>query len=125
MVVDWDEFGRCVLCHKSLMMQKLIDNVMKDVFTPDRTETQFLLNDGSKMRVGICQKCKDELTLDDEPKIMQSVIKGWEKEIDDAKWAKERKKDYMKIYSKKKIVCKSEGISETALSKKLKKYKEK
>ena len=126
MNVDFDKFGYCVKCHARLITTKVIEGVEKTVFLPERAETQFLLDDGSKMRVCICIHCKDKLQVGDYKEIMKSVVKGWEKEIENfPHWSTERKIEYIKTYSKKEIVAKSEGLDNYTLEDKMKKFKEK
>ena len=57
-------------------------------------------------------------------KIMKSVIKGWEIEVDHLEqWDEEKKKSYMKIYNKKKILMRSEKKSDEEINKRFKEHK--
>lgn len=124
MKIDYDKFCHCVLCHKHLITERVVGNHIEKVFTPDKDETIFLLDDGSQMRVTICKKCKDGLTDKEYDKVMKSVIKGWQKEMDMLPhWSKQKKKDYMDRYSKKKILCKTEGLDDEIVKKKYKESK--
>lgn len=121
-----DKFGHCVVCHKNMLVEKIIDQKVQKVFTNDYSETKFLLNDGSTMRVAICKECKktDYKTKD----IMKTVFNGWKNEIEENKtgfWTKEKKEKYIKDYSKKEIVCNADGIDSDILSKHLNEYEEK
>ena len=102
--VNWDKYGHCCLCHKNMIIEQVIDGKVQIRFTPDKDETQYLLNDGSKMRVSICKSCKKGLTDKDFTGIMASVMRGWEEEVKTLKWTKKKKRDYLNRYSKLKIV---------------------
>ena len=112
-----DEFGKCVKCHKNLIMEKVINNEIKRVLTPDYSQIQLLLSDGSNMRVVMCLRCQDTYIEKDNKDIMESVIAGWEKELKELPhWSENKKDDYMKKYSQLKINNKvkeySYGISD-------------
>ncbi len=124
--IDFDMYGHCVNCHETMLEERLVDGEMKKMLTGAYQETEYLLNDGSTMRVAICKKCKRDLKDDDAEKelIMTCVFKGWQHEIEAySKWKPKRKKDYLDRYKLKKIVTRSEGLGKDVLSKKLKKYK--
>lgn len=121
-----DRYGYCVKCHKCLLVNRVVDMKMEVMFTADHTETEFLLDDGSKMRVCLCQTCKDNLTDKDIPAIMESVIDGWKEEANQlTNWSQEKKDKYIERYSKRKIICKSEKLEKEHLDKKLAEFKEK
>lgn len=124
MAVDFDKFGYCVFCHKYLMEEKVMEGEVQLVFTKDRKETVFMLDDGSQMRVCICKGCKENLKESDHNVIMQSVVKGWEKEVESlVHWTEDQRIDHMVKYSKKKILFKSEGMKEKEAKEKFKKVK--
>lgn len=115
--INYDVYGHCVVCHINLVIEQAIDGKIQKRWSTEFDETQFLLNDGSRMRVCICKTCKAALKEADYSKIMDCVIKGWDKETEDLvkdeakpEWDKERKEKYMDAYSKKEIVTKSEDI---------------
>lgn len=125
MGIDFDKAGHCVKCHKDLIEEKFIDGFIQKVLTPDFDETEFLLNDGSRMRVVICKACKEIITVADEPEIMAAVVKGWQWELDNlVNWDDSKKKDHMAIYSKKEIVTRSEKMDEIEMKKKFKEFHE-
>jgi len=99
-----DKYGHCVKCHNNLRYQQVIDGGVKWRFSTDYAETEYILDDGSKMRVAICQKCKDGLTEDDAPKIMECVKLGWREEVTQLPWDESRKKKYIDRYSRLTIV---------------------
>ncbi len=124
--IDYDKYGHCVSCHRYLMLEKLIDGKIVEVNHPDYGEEEFLLNDGSRMRVAICVKCKDKITKSDETDIMKSVIRGWATEIQYIKhWTDDMRKKYMKVYSKKRILMKSTGVRPEITDEAFRKHKEK
>lgn len=124
MKIDFDRYGHCVLCHKNMLIEQVVGQKVIKRFTADYQETEFLLDDKSKMRVAICKKCKDKLTDGDTTRIMDSVKKGWEKELETLDWSEEKKKNYLEGYSKKQILCNSEGIPTDIIEKKHKEFLE-
>jgi len=126
--IDYDRHGHCVVCHEDMLYTQIIDGEPQVRLGPLYAETEYLLDDGSKMRVAICRDCKNTLKDDDEEKgrIMDCVFKGWEHELKVySHWDKEKKDAYLREYSKKKIVTRSDHIDDDILQKKLKKFKEK
>jgi len=104
MAIDYDKYGYCVKCHKSMITTKVINLEVKTIFTPDRDEIEFILDDNTKMRVAICKTCKAQVTNKDYKDIMRSVHKGWEEETKNLKhWTKEKRDKYLKEYKKRKI----------------------
>lgn len=121
-----DQFGYCVKCGKNMVVEKVIEGKVKISFTIDYDNEKFLLNDGSQMRVAICKTCKAILTKDDEKEIMETVIAGWQKEVDGLKnWSAEKKKQHMDTYSKKKIITKVGNKNIYKLQKELKEHNDK
>ena len=113
-----DRYGHCCLCHKNMIIERVVDQKVIQMFTPDKDETEYLLDDGSRMRVCICKDCKagvDLNAVETKNNIMEAVINGWELEtkgyVDEQKWTPERQKSYMAIYSQKKLDIHSEGLS--------------
>ena len=124
MRIDYDKFGHCVKCHKHLQIEKVIDGKLQIVFVPEKTEEELLLSDGSRMRVTICKSCKEGLTDEGLEVVMNSVVKGWEKEVEGLNhWSKDKKADYITNYSKKEAVCKATNMPVDVLEKKLAKFK--
>jgi len=122
----FDCYGHCVLCHKNMVIEQSIDGKALKRFTPEYAETEYLLDDGSRMRVAICNTCKNGLSELLEDDIMKCVVKGWAEEVKGFKhWDQEKKDKYMARYGKLKIVVNSENVPQDILDKKLKKYKDK
>ena len=116
-----DKYGHCSKCHKNMIVERVVDGKVVVMFTPEHDETEFLLRDGSKMRVCLCKACKNSLDLD-EPKIqkdiMGCVINGWQLEVDtlvrDEKrpdWDSERGKKHMNRYKNLTINCHSSQLA--------------
>lgn len=111
--MDYDKYGHCVRCHESLIVGDKNDKGEPIERLSGKAEHLELdLNDGSKMRVLICNPCKTSYTpAKHSTEIMDSVIKGWEVECNqlvadetkpqfDSSW----KEKYMEVYSKKEIL---------------------
>lgn len=125
--MDYDCFGHCVKCHKNMLVEQVVNGELIQRFTPDYSEEEFLLDNGSKMRVAICKTCQGNLTETDNDSIMQCVINGWKKEIENNpdKWSKDRSKKYQDDYFSLKILVKSQYKTEDELKLILKQHKDK
>jgi len=130
MGIEADKYGHCVSCHRCLMKEQVIDGKVQRRFEPDYKETEYFLNDGSRMRVAICKKCLGIISENDSKSIMDSVKKGWEIEtqtlVDDPKyphWTKEKRKEYLDRYNKLEIICNTMGKPEELLKRKLEEHK--
>ena len=108
-----------------MIIEEVIDNKVQIRFTPEYTEEEFLLDDGSKMSVAMCVNCKTNYTEKDYNKIMKSVANGWEKELEGLNWQEEKKQNYREKYYKLNIVAKSFGKPNDILEKELSKFKKK
>ncbi len=109
--IDYDLKGFCVWCHKNMIYEEVIDGRVQQRYAPDYTEKEFILDDGSRMRVAMCMADATAVKTKDHKKIMDCVIKGWDKETDDLvkderfpHWTPEHKAKHMEQYSKKKIM---------------------
>ena len=108
--IDYDKFGHCIKCHRNLIVEQIIDQKPTKRFLPDYSEKEYVLDDGSRMRVAVCKQCKETLTDKDTPYIMKTVIAGWKKELETLHhWTEEKKEKYMDKYGKLKIVKESDG----------------
>lgn len=118
-----DTFGHCVLCGKNMIIHQVINGKVQQRLGPDYVEEEYLLSDKSKMRVAMCRGCRDNLTGDENTIIMEAVLNGWKNEVETySHWPEERKMDYIKRYSKKKIVVRTAGLREDVLDKKHKEF---
>lgn len=124
MTVVPDRYGYCVKCHKSLMTKKVVNGEVKMVFLPERTESTVILDDGSKMRVCICKSCKVNLKDSDFRGIMDSVIEGWKEEVRNINWPEKKKREYLKRYSKRRIIAKADDLDKENIKKVGNEYKE-
>lgn len=116
-----DRFGHCAVCHRNMITEKVIDGRVQQVFKPEHGHAEFLLNNGSRMRVCMCLSCREKVNLDSEKVhgyIMDAVIKGWQLEVDalvaDEKhpeWTEERGREHMEKYSSLEIDCYSDGLA--------------
>lgn len=125
--MDYDCLGHCVKCHKNMLVEQVVSGELIQRFTPDYSEEEFLLDNGSKMRVAICKVCQSNLTEIDNDSIMQCVINGWKKEIENNpdKWDKDKSKKYQDDYFSLKIIAKSQYKTEDELKLILKQHKDK
>ena len=81
-MTEEDKLVKCYLCHKSLLQERIVEGKVIKMFHPERTQTEFYLNNGSRMPVSVCLSCKD-LALDNpiiHKKIMGNVIEAWQEE---------------------------------------------
>lgn len=100
-IITYDKFGYCSFCHRNLLVKKLVNGKEENVLGSEYDEKEYDLSDGSKMKVAICKTCLLTVTDADKPKIMDSIIRGWEKELDSLPhWSAKQKEDYMARYSK-------------------------
>ncbi len=128
-VDDIDKFGHCCVCHKNLMVKRVVDGKVADMFTPFYDETVFLLNNGSQMQVTICKTCKSANDLSDRKvhnNIMAAVMKGWELETDllvkdesNPEWTKEKGEQYLDNMRKLSINCNSANLDKYTLQNKI------
>jgi len=125
-VIDFDLFGHCIQCHKSMIIEEYIDGKMQQRLSGEYREAEYLLNTGSRMRVAMCVDCKEALedTEEEMKNIMDVVVKGWDIESDDLvsskskpHWTQEKKDKYMANQRKKKILIKSEGLRDSTIEK--------
>lgn len=113
MFADYDKPGFCIVHGEPLFHEKVINNNVKKVPKPCMTTVSMLLNDGSLMRVLMCNKAKSELTgtKEEYDQIMDRVKKGWlvetnklVKDKDKPNWTKDYQDSYLKEYNKKEII---------------------
>jgi predicted molibdopterin-dependent oxidoreductase YjgC len=117
--MDFDKFGHCILCSKCLLIEQVIGGRVERRFTAEHDEVEVLLDDGSRMRICTCRKCKKEMGKKDYNKIMEKVRNGWHREIDDLRWDAEKKKKYFDRYGSLQIVTKSDSKPDDILDRAL------
>jgi hypothetical protein len=124
--MDFDKFGHCCVCHKCMIIEQVIDQKVQKRLTPEYQETEYFLSNGSRMRVAICETCKNNLSKHHEEQIMTCVQRGWEEETKNLPgWSEERRSKYLNRQSKLEIVCSSDKVPDDVLLGKLKDFKPK
>lgn len=120
--MNYDRYGHCCSCHKNMLIDEVVGGKIIQRWTADYDESEYLLNDGSKMRVTICKQCQAQGKHLDTKDIMDKVIRGWKSEtdilvLDENKpdWTKEKQEKHMATYSKREIVTFTEGKDEEIL----------
>ena len=130
-----DRFGHCSLCHKNMITKRVVDGKVIDMFLPDHDHADFLLNDGSVMKVCMCKTCKSKYELTD-PKIyndiMEAVQKGWELEtkvlVADDKfpdWTQEHADGYLEKMNRLKIKYHADNLSHRFIKEKSEEFSKK
>lgn len=120
-----DRFGHCVVCHKNLITKRIVDGQVIEMFLPIHGHTDFMLDNGSIMKVCICTPCKESTDLNDptvHANIMEAVQKGWLLEtkilVADPtlpEWTQEKADSYLADMSKLSIDSSIEGIDKDVL----------
>ncbi len=128
-----DKYGHCVKCAQNLIIERVVEGKVVSMFSSDHSETEFLLTDGSRMRVCICKKCKYSIDLQNEgiqEDIMNCVKRGWQEEVNSLvadssrpDWTPDRGKDHLDKYNSKKIEVHSESVSKSNIEDRKKKIK--
>jgi len=99
--------GLCSLCHKEIAefagSQEVAPGVYRPIVSrllPSFRSKLVYLSDGSQMSVSLCDKCDASLTPEDCSKLMESEIKGWNKEVEIIQAETEKKEAYKTKMSK-------------------------
>lgn len=132
--IDYDKYGHCIMCHIDMNEERVADGQVIKMLSPKYIEKEYLLNDGSRMRVAMCNKCYSHLkdNEDEYDIVMGNVYRGWEHETNlyvkkrfkgkTGIWNKEKQKQYLKKMKKYKIVTKTDGIRQGDLNKLVKEF---
>jgi len=107
-----DVFGHCINCGKNMNVEKVVDGKLIHMFTGDKVDVQYLLNDGSLMRVTSCAKCKEALTgsAEELKEVMDIVWRGWQHEVETfSHWSEDRKANYLKNQKNLKIEVRADN----------------
>ena len=130
-----DKFGHCVVCHKHLVTKRVVDGKVIEMFLPIHDHTDFLLDNGSMMKVCICKPCKEKTNLSDtkvKSDIMEAVQKGWQLEVkglvaDEAQpdWTEESGKKYLDKMALLNIDIHADNVDKNAIQDRIKKLVEK
>lgn len=105
--IGYDFPGLCALCHIEIAefhgsLPNGRPNVTK--MKGNASSLKVKLDDGSVMGVNICNDCYNDFKPEDMKDLMESVINGWQSEVDILPWEEEKKISYMKEYSKLKAI---------------------
>ena len=110
--VDFDKFGHCAKCHLKMIEEKVVVGIdgkpeVQILFLSMYDEETIMLDNGTQMRIAMCKDCKEKFSDKDFGNVMETVIKGWKKEIEARpNWTPERIKDQEDNFFNLKIVCK-------------------
>lgn len=105
---EYDRPGYCARCHECIAEFNGKDIVS---LLGCATTVDFILDDNSSMKVSVCEDCKNKMTIEDIPSIMQSIYKGWIWEIENIlKWDTERAESYKEKYSQRYIVSRKDVL---------------
>ncbi len=110
-----DKFGHCVVCHRNLIKNVVLNRKVEGVFDADKDEAHLKLNNGSVMPISICKPCKGSVDLNNaiiQNKIMDAVQNGWVLEMNHMDehpekfpdWNKEKRSKLENYYSNLNIV---------------------
>lgn len=124
---NMDELIKCYLCHKPLLIEKVIEGRLQKVLHPERVITQFYLNNHSRMDVALCMSCKD-MNIDNpiiQDRIMKNIIDGWQKEQDEllaqGRITKAYSDNTMAYHKELNILFKSEDMDDYKIIERVKK----
>ncbi len=119
-----DVFGQCIECGCKMIEEKMINGAIQTVFTAQRGEVEYILDDGSKMRVAMCKDDIAKLDGTETDYVMGAVVRGWQHELETySKWGQSQKDAYMDKYGKLEIVTRSDNKSEDAVKRQFKEHK--
>lgn len=129
-----DKFGHCCLCTKNLITKRVVDGKVIDMFLPIHDHTDFLLDNGSIMKVCICKPCKESIDLSSvevHSNIMDAVNKGWELEskmlVEDEThpmWTKEYGEKYLHEMAQLSISYHADNLDKNVLAERSKELSE-
>lgn len=101
---DHDKIGFCALCHSAV--GEWIDvsghTILK--WLPIRRECLFKLSNNSILHASLCSNCDDRINAEHFSDLMNSIIRGWEKELEVSTMPAESKADYINRYYQLKIM---------------------
>ena len=125
-----DRFGHCVCCHRNMITKRVVDGKVIDMFLPDHDHTDFLLDNGSIMKVCMCKSCKEKVDLASpvvHGYIMEACQKGWELETktliadeEHPQWTEESAKVYLDRMAILKIDTHADSVSPVVLQDRVK-----
>lgn len=80
-----DKFGHCILCHKCLLKNVVINGKQEALFDANKDEVWVQLNNGALMSISVCKPCKSQTDFNDDAtktQVLRSVQLGWQLEMD-------------------------------------------
>lgn len=110
-----DKYGHCVICHKNLILPRVVGGEQVMMFTAQFDQTEFVISNNSRMVVCMCKKCKSKVDLSDSDthKIIMNTVKlGWDGELEGDK---RQPRDYQDLN----ILFHSEGIDDYVVKNRL------
>jgi len=110
--IDCSFPGLCSYCHTEIAefngSKEAIpgSNVFRPVITglkPNYRECMFVLDNGTKMTIALCDECDDDMEPQYVGTLMENEINGWQKEIDELcpNWNSDKKETHMEEHSKR------------------------
>lgn len=127
--IDYAFPGLCALCHTEICEFNGSDELGRPRIVRLKgnfREATFWLDDGSRMKVSLCDTCDpDDGNLDANQMLdlLESEINGWQAEVDNLIWPEEKKRKHMKEYSKRFFVEREDKHISFTEMEKLKKQK--
>jgi hypothetical protein len=107
-----------------MIEDKMINGRMQTVFTAQRGEVEYILDDGSKMRVAMCIDDIAKLDGTETDYVMGAVKRGWQHELETySPWSQDQKDKYIEKYGKLEIVIRSDNKSSSAVDRHFKEHK--
>lgn len=74
-----DEAGFCILCEKKIAIS--CPSCGHKTPTPDFTQSQLPLSDGSQLIVAVCVECSKKIHVADKEQVMDAVREGWQRNL--------------------------------------------
>lgn len=110
---------KCYLCNAPMLLERVIDGKLEKVLHPEHDETEFFINNGSRMPVIVCLSCQKSADLNSQDvhqTIMNNVIDGWKQEqnylVEKKHISRDRADFCIAEHSKLKIKFKSQGLND-------------
>lgn len=126
--ISYDKAGFCVLCH--IQIAEFNGSNANGTFVitklrPNVRAMKLEMSNGSTLSIVICKECEENLDVKDIPAIMESVIEGWEWEIDNLMphWSKTKKQEHIDSTKKLHITNRKDKPWSKEETKKIKKHK--
>lgn len=119
---------KCYICNKHLLQERSFGGSISEMLHPEHCQTEFVLNNGSRMPVVICITCRDKSDLDTalvQSEIMNNIIDGWQQEqdflLEKEIITKQQAHDCMSLHRSYSILFKSHGLNDYQVKERLQK----